>query len=147
MPHYGIPVLWGCWTSHTQWHCEIVHFAGLTWRGWVLVQITMWGHSTLCGQYHCVLHLQLNWIQSLINSQNTTSRHNQSVSSWNLPICFHLSISSIQQPANCIQANADKFQVRIMSRDPTITDIDLQIKNVTLKSTELVKLIGMKIEK
>ncbi len=33
-----------------------------------------------------------------------------------------------------------------MSRDPTNTDIALQINNVTLKSTELVKLLGVKID-
>ncbi len=45
-----------------------------------------------------------------------------------------------------MQTNANKFQVSIMSRDPTNTDIALQINNVTLKSTELVKLLGVKID-
>ncbi len=44
-----------------------------------------------------------------------------------------------------MQTNADKF-ISIMFRDPTNTDVALQINNVTRKRTELVKLLGAKID-
>ncbi len=47
---------------------------------------------------------------------------------------------------NCMQANADKFQVSLISRDPTFTGITLQINDVILKSTELVNIPGANID-
>jgi hypothetical protein len=48
---------------------------------------------------------------------------------------------------NCMQANADKFQVSVLSRDPNITSITLHINDVVLTSTDLVKLVGVKIDR
>ena len=48
---------------------------------------------------------------------------------------------------NCMQANADKFQVSVLSRDPHITSITLHINDVVLTSTDLVKLVGVKIDR
>ncbi len=47
---------------------------------------------------------------------------------------------------NCMQANADNFQVGLLSRDPQITSITLNINDVVLTSTALVKLLGIKID-
>ncbi len=45
---------------------------------------------------------------------------------------------------NYMQANADKFQVGLLSRDPQITSITLNINDV-LKRTALIKLLRVQI--
>ncbi len=46
-----------------------------------------------------------------------------------------ISDSEIWFDQNCMQANAEKFQVGLLSRDPQITSIILNINYVVLKST------------
>jgi hypothetical protein len=47
---------------------------------------------------------------------------------------------------NSMQANADKFQVSLLSRDPHVTSITLHINDVTLNNTDIVKLLGLKMD-
>ncbi len=47
---------------------------------------------------------------------------------------------------NCMQANAEKFQVGLLSGDPQITSITLNINYIVLNRTAVVKLLGVKID-
>ncbi len=69
---------------------------------------------------------------------------------YDINVVNKLEVASCQAVAwfedNFMQVNVNKFQVSIMSRDPTNTDIALLINNVNLKSAELVKkLLGAQI--
>ncbi len=47
---------------------------------------------------------------------------------------------------NFVQSKADKFEDGLLSGDPQITSIILNINDVVLKSMALVKLLGVKID-